>query len=54
MDKQDIQVEIILRLHDALVEDNWCPLCLGGLDYDWECMKCGYDAYDPFSYDEVR
>lgn len=28
----------------ALVEDDYCPRCLGELDTGWECTDCGFDA----------
>jgi hypothetical protein len=28
----------------AIVEENYCPRCLGELDTGWECNECGFDA----------
>lgn len=28
----------------VLVDEDYCPMCLGELDTEWECGDCGYDA----------
>lgn len=48
-DMQEIQADILLRFHDAFIEDNYCPVCLGELDGWWECTKCDYDGYEHFN-----
>lgn len=35
---------IVDRFRKELIENDYCPECLGPLDEGWECNRCGYDA----------
>lgn len=33
-------------LSHALIEDDVCPWCLGKLNSEWLCTKCGRDSWN--------